>query len=265
MPYADVPNVPNARLRYRFDGPDEGPVLVLANSLGTDLGLWAAQMPAFTKQFRVLRYDSRGHGLSAVPPGPYSVAQLAADVVGLLDALGIARAHFCGLSLGGMVGQWLGVQAPERINRLVLCNTAARIGTPAIWNTRIDAVRQGGMAAITEAVLARWFTAPFLAQSPAAVEQVRAALLATPADGYIACCAAVRDMDQREFVAAIRLPTLVIAGTHDQATPPADGQFLATQIAGAHYVELDAAHLSNIEQARRFTETVLDFLSHEEP
>ncbi|MDQ2695917.1 MAG: 3-oxoadipate enol-lactonase [Pseudomonadota bacterium] len=261
MPYADVND---ARLHYRLDGPEHAPVLVLANSLGTDLGMWEPQLPAFARRFRVLRYDSRGHGASQVTPGPYSIEQLAGDVVGLLDALGIRRAHFCGLSLGGMVGQWLGVNAGERLRRLVLCNTAARIAPPELWNNRIMAVQKGGMAAITPAVLERWFTAAFLKQSPAAIEPVRATLLATPPEGYVACCAAVRDMDQRQAISAIRCPTLVIAGTQDQATPPADGRFLAEQIGGAEYVELDAAHLSNIEKADPFTDAVLGFLGREE-
>jgi 3-oxoadipate enol-lactonase len=261
MPYA---NVNHARLHYRFDGPESAPVLVLSNSLGTDLGMWEPQAPAFAERFRVLRYDSRGHGASQVTPGPYTVEQLAGDVIGLLDSLGIRRAHFCGLSLGGMVGQWLGVHGAQRINRLVLCNTAAYLGPAELWNTRIEAVRQGGMAAITDGVLDRWFTALFLEQRPAAVDQARATLLATPAEGYAACCAAVRDMDQQQAVSAIRRPTLVITGAEDQATPPEDGRFLAERINGAGYVELAAAHLSNIEDAERFTDAVLSFLSHQE-
>lgn len=261
---ADI-DVNGARLHYRFDGPEDAPVLVLANSLGTDPGMWEPQLPAFARRFRVLRYDSRGHGASAVTPGPYTIEQLAGDVLGQLDRLDLERVHFCGLSLGGMVGQWLGVHAPERIDRLVLCNTAARIAPPELWNQRIEKVRQGGMAAIAAAVLERWFTADYLNRAPAMIEPLRATLLATPPDGYIACCAAVRDMDQRDSVERIKAPTLVIAGSRDQATPPADGRFLFERIAGAEYLELAAGHLSNVEQAEQFTAAVVDFLTGSTP
>ncbi|HXH02116.1 MAG TPA: 3-oxoadipate enol-lactonase [Candidatus Competibacteraceae bacterium] len=261
MPFIDVDG---ARIHYRCDGPEEAPVLVLSNSLGTDLAMWDAQIPAFTQRFRVLRYDSRGHGQSAVTPGPYTIERLARDVLGLLDGLGLARIHFCGLSMGGMVGMWLGIHAPQRVARLVLCNTAACIPPAELWNARIEAVHQGGMAAIAEAVIGRWFTPVFRAQAPAVVERVRRTLEATPAEGYVACCAAVRDMDQRAAVARITAPTLVVAGTHDTATPPADGRFLAERIAGARYLELEAAHLSNLEAETRFTEGVLTFLTEQE-
>lgn len=257
MPFLEIDG---ARIHYRFDGPDEAPVLLLSNSLGTDLGLWDPQMPVFARGFRVLRYDARGHGASSATPGPYTIAGLARDAIALLDGLGIGSAHFCGLSLGGMVGMWLGVHAPGRVRKLVLCNTAARIGPPELWNARIDAVRKGGMEAIAAAVIERWFTPATRERAPEAVARVRQVLEATPAEGYTASCAAVRDMDQRAAIAAITAPTLVIAGSHDVATPPADGRFLAERIAGARYVELETAHLSNIEAAQRFTETVSAFL-----
>lgn len=254
-------DVDGGRIHYRFDGPADVPVLVLSNSLGTDLAVWDPQVPSFARQFRVLRYDSRGHGVSAVTSGPYTIERLGRDVVGLLDGLGIARAHFCGLSLGGMVGMWLAVNVPERIEKLVLCNTAALIGPPEIWNARIDAVREGGMAVISAAVLGRWFTPSFAGRASGAVERMRQMLVATPPEGYVACCAAVRDMDQRDALTSVRASTLVIAGSGDVATPSADGRFLAERIPGARYVELDAAHLSNIEAAERFTDVVMKFLT----
>ncbi len=258
MPFVAIKD---ARLHYRFDGPEDAPVVVLSNSLGTTMAMWESQLAALGASFRVLRYDSRGHGQSAVTPGPYKIAQLACDVLDLLDALAIERVHFCGLSMGGMVGQWLGAHAARRLGKLALCNTAALIGPPETWNARIDAVREGGMAAIAEAVLARWFTAEFLAAAPDAVAATRTMLLATPAQGYVAACAAVRDMDQRESAARISVPTLVISGAHDVATPPADGRFLAASIPGAQYVELAAAHLSNLEAAPAFTGALTAFLS----
>ena len=244
----------------RVDGAPDGPVLVLSNSLGTDLSMWEPQMPALVARFRVLRYDTRGHGASTVTPGPYTIGQLGRDVLMLLDALKIRRAHFCGLSMGGMIGMWLGAQAPDRIARLVLANTAPKIGTPEMWNQRIDNVRKGGMEAIVETLLERWFTAEFRARAPEQVSRVRAMLLATPPEGYAACCAAVRDMDQREAIAEIRHPTLVIAGARDPVIPVAESRAAAERIRGARYVELDAAHLSNVEAAERFTSELLGFL-----
>ncbi len=257
MPMAQLKGL---RLHYELDGDARLPVLMLCNSLGTTLDMWAPQMPAFLAHFRVLRYDTRGHGQSEVTPGEYSIAQLGADAVALLDHLQLERVAFCGLSMGGMTGMWLGVNRPERVSRLVLCNTGAKIGDAALWKTRIDAVRSGGMAAVTPAVIDRWFTARCQPLEPRDVEQVRAMLLATSVDGYAANSAAVRDMDQRADLARIDTPTLVVAGTYDGSTPPELGRDVAQSIPGARYVELDAAHLSNWEQSGAFTAAVLSFL-----
>ncbi len=258
MPFADLPGV---RLHYRFDGDAGAPALVLSNSLGTDLDMWAPQLDALARQCRVLRYDTRGHGRSAVTPGPYAMETLARDVLALTDHLGIARFDFCGLSMGGMTGMWLGIHAPQRLRRLVLANTAAQIGPPESWNARIEKVASSGMASISAAVLGRWFTPAFLAREPSAVAAMQHMIEATPRAGYIACCAAVRDMDLRADIARIAAPTLVIAGTQDVATPPADGAYIAAQVAGARMIELDAGHLSNIEQAAGFTNALLAHLT----
>jgi 3-oxoadipate enol-lactonase len=178
----------------------------------------------------------------------------------VLDGLGIERAHFCGLSLGGITGMWLGIRAPHRVRRLVLANTSARIGPPENWNARIDKVRTGGMGAISQAVVERWFTEPYISSHPQRIAAMREMMERTPADGYIACCAAVRDADLREAISGIDVPTLVLAGTHDIATPAAEGRYLADHIEGAAYVELAAAHLSNIEAAPAFTDALLAFL-----
>jgi 3-oxoadipate enol-lactonase len=257
MPFIQANGV---RLSYRLDGAPEAPLLLLSNSLGTELGMWDSQLAEFAKRFRVLRYDSRGHGGSEVLPGPYRIDDLGRDALALLDAVGVDRARFCGLSMGGMVGMWLGSNAPERIERLVLCNTSPQIGTPELWNSRIEMVGRGGMEAVTPAVLERWFTSGFRARAPQAVEKVRRMLLATPPEGYAACCAAIRDMNQLETIRSIRAPTLVVAGTHDIATPPASAREIAGRVPGAALVELEAAHLSNIEAADQFTAAVLDFL-----
>lgn len=260
MPLSDVGGV---AIHHELEGPSGAPVLVLSSSLGTDHQLWDPQLPALAERFRVLRYDMRGHGRSAVPPPPWDVATLGRDVLGLLDRLGVREVSFCGLSLGGMIGMWLGVNAPGRVRRLVLANTAAWLGPREAWDTRIAAVEQGGTAAIAEGVLGRWFTPAFRAARPEAVERVRAMLLVTPAAGYAAACGAIRDMDQRADVAGIRAPALVVAGASDVATPPAAGRFLAEHIPGARYVELAAAHLSNVEAAEPFTRAVLGFLGEE--
>ncbi len=257
--------VQRERFNCRVDGPADAPVLVLSNSLGTNLAMWEAQMPALTAHFRVLRYDQRGHGSSMVTPGAYAIDTLGRDVLGLLDALKIPRVHFCGLSMGGATGMWLAVHAPERIDRLVLANTAARFGTTEAWNARIDAVRKGGVEAIADAVLERWFTPGFRARAPETVARMRETLVATPAEGYVGCCAAIRDVDLRSAIGRIARPTLVIVGTHDVATPPAEGHAVAERIRGARCFELDAAHISNVEAAGRFTTEVVDFLIAEKP
>jgi 3-oxoadipate enol-lactonase len=249
------------RLRYQVEGADNAPWLVMSNSLGTRLEMWEPQMPALAEHFRVLRYDTRGHGESSVPAAPYTIPQLGGDVIALMDHLGIDRAHFCGLSMSGIIGMWLGADQPDRIDRLVLANTAARIGTPELWNARIDKVDREGMAPIVPAVIDRWLTPGFQERAPIEVDVVRQMLLDTPAAGYTASCAAVRDTDQRSRLATIKAPTLVIAGTQDLATPPQDSELVADRIAGARYVELDAAHLSNWEVADVFTGHLVGFLT----
>jgi 3-oxoadipate enol-lactonase len=248
------------KLHYELEGSESAPLLVLSNSLGTTLDMWLPQMPALLEHFRVLRYDTRGHGQSDVTPGPYTMAQLGTDVLSLLDHLKVERAHFCGLSMGGMTGIWLGIHAAKRVDRLVLCNTSAAIGVPEVWNSRITKVRQEGIASIVDDVMSRWFTADFLAHAPAQVERVKSMLMNSPVEGYVANCAAVRDMDQRAELVKISAPTLVIGGKHDKATPPEHAELIARTIPGARYVELNAAHLSNWEMAQGFTSQVMDFL-----
>ena len=250
------------RFHARVDGERQAPALVLSNSLGTQLAMWDAQWRELSRRFRVVRYDSRGHGASAVTPGPYSIERLSGDVIALLDALAIERAHFCGVSLGGTVAMWLGAHCPSRIDRLVLCNTAPQIYTAEAWNARIDAVRKGGVAAIADTVLKGWFTARFHERAPETIARMRAMLAATPTEGYVACCAALRDMDQWSALPAIKAPALIIAGRHDSATPPAVARRMVDAIAGARYVELDAAHISNLEAAEAFTDAVIEFLTH---
>jgi 3-oxoadipate enol-lactonase len=261
MPRAEFGNL---RLHYEIDGPTDGPVLVLSHSIGTTTAMWTHVAPEFARRFRVLNYDTRGHGESNVPEGPYTIADLGSDVLALLDALNIRRCTFCGLSLGGMTGIWLGIHAPDRLHTLILANTAAHIGTQESWNARIRAVQQGGMAAIADAVMERWFTRQFRQNSPGTVAPVRQMFLDTSPKGYVACCAAIRDADFTPDLKAIPIPTLVITGRVDPATTPDDGQVVVQNISGARYVELETAHLSAVENPAGFSAAVLGLASHME-
>lgn len=249
------------RIAWRFDGPADAPVLLLSNSLGTNSDMWAPQMAAWTERFRVLRYDQRGHGQSDAPPGGYSMDRLGRDVTELLDALGIWTVDFCGLSLGGMVGQWLGIREPGRLRRLVLANTSGFMGPSTAWDARTDLVRREGMAPLAQASVERWFTQGFQTSDPAAIAPIGAMLQATDPQGYAGSCAAIRDMDMRRAGTLITVPTLVIAGEQDPATPLPHSEALATVIEGARLVRLPAAHLSNVECPEAFGQEVLAFLS----
>jgi 3-oxoadipate enol-lactonase len=248
-------------LHVSVEGRDGGPTLMLSNSLGTTMQMWEPQMAALTKLFRVIRYDRRGHGKSGVPPGAYSMERFGRDVLAILDDLNIDKVHWCGLSMGGMIGQWLGANAPQRFEKLILCNTSCYYPDPTNWHNRIKAVQQGGLAAVADAVIAGWLTEDFREHQPQITANMKAMLLATPAAGYIACCEALSTLDQRALLPRITSPTLVIAGRHDMATPLAAGEFIRSQIHGASMTILDAAHISNVEQAHAFTDAVVGFLT----
>ena len=258
MPFVDANGL---RIHYALSGGASAPVAMLSNSLGTNLTMWDLQAPALEKHFRLLRYDTRGHGRTDVPAGPYTLDHLGRDVLGLLDALKIDRVHFCGLSMGGMIGMWLGVNAPARIHRLVLCSTAPKIGTPETWNPRIETIRKAGMNAVAPAVIERWLTPEFRARAPEASTALLGLLQIASPVGYSACCEAIRDADLREAVASIRAPVQVIMGARDPATPPADGRALAARIPGAKYAELEGSHLCNIESPGPFNAALLGFLN----
>ena len=221
--------------------------------------MWAPQVPDLLQHFQVLRYDARGHGASAVPAGDYTLDHFGHDVLGLADLLGLKTFAFCGLSMGGAVGQWLAINAPQRITRLALANTSPRFGTPDVWNARIKAVREGGMKAIVDAIMQRFFSPD--KQQSAWAQSTRAVLLGSDPQGYAACCAALRDADTRASLSKISVPTLVIGGDKDPSTPWEDnGAILARDIPGAKAFHLQTAHLSNLEQPRTFTMALLDFL-----
>jgi 3-oxoadipate enol-lactonase len=257
MPFAKLPDT---QLRYQFDGPANAPVVLFSNSLGTNFRMWDAQLSDFTQQFRVLRYDTRGHGESTVTPGPYNIAQLSRDVLHLLDVLSIDRVHFCGLSMGGMTGMEFASHSPSRVGKLVICSSGAKLGTAETWNTRIETVQKSGMKPVAAAAMERWFTFQFRSDSPEEVSTAQQMLEATNSEGYIANCAAVRDFDFRQNLSSIKLPTLIVSGTHDPVAPPPDGHFLQKNIPGALYAELPASHISNIEARPLFNQAVLSFL-----
>jgi len=257
MPFLELSN---GSIHYELSGPEQAPALLFSNSLGTDLAMWDPQASVLSQQFRVVRYDTRGHGQSAVTAGPYTIDQLVVDVIELLDFLKLRQVYFCGLSMGGMIGMTLALRSADRLHKIVLCSTAPKIGTTETWNTRIETVRKGGMAAVVDGVLQRWYTADFRSKSPQTIESTRQSLLKTPVEGYVAGCAAVRDADMREAISGIRVPTLIITGAHDPVTTPADGRFMESQIAGAKSRELPAAHLCNIEAAAAFTRELCSFL-----
>lgn len=249
------------RLNYLLEGPEEAPVLLLSNSLGMTLGMWDDQVPALRERFKVLRYDVRGHGGSSAPPGPYEIADLGRDVLSLLDRLGIERASLCGLSVGGMTGMWLGSEAPERIERLVLICTSALLGPESLWNARIETARTKGMNALVDGVLERWLTPAFRSENPKSVEKAADMLRGADPEGYAGCCAAIRDMDLRDRLGSVRAPTLVISATEDPATPPEHGESIARSIPGARFeVVPNASHLANIEQPGMVTNLILDHL-----
>jgi 3-oxoadipate enol-lactonase len=248
-------------LNHRFDGPEDARVLVLSNSLGTTMELWEPQVAALSQHLRVLRYDQRGHGGSPVPPGPYTVGDLAGDVVELLDDLELERVSFCGLSIGGITGMWLGANAPDHIDRLVLACTAARIGTEETWTDRANTVRAQGTARLADAVMERWFTPEFAAAHGDVVARFHAMVEATPDEGYAGCCDALRDFDFRNELGRVSSPTLAVSGELDPATPPEDGRFLAEQIPDARFALIEgASHLANVARPEQFTQAVLSHL-----
>ena len=251
------------QLYYELAGPADAPVVMLSNSLGTRLEMWDPQMQALAERYRVLRYDSRGHGRSDAPEGPYTIDMLADDALGLLDALDIERAHFCGLSKGGMVGQVLGAKYGDRLISLALCSTACHMPARELWDERIRIANEQGMTALADGVVERWFTEAFRREPSIAVDRVRQMIIDTPPHGYAACCAAIRDMDLRELITGIRLPTLVIVGDKDPATPPEKAEEIQSRIPGARLeVVPDAAHLLNIEQDVVFDAALMSLLDH---
>jgi 3-oxoadipate enol-lactonase len=249
------------RLRYWIDGDPDAPALLFSNSLGTTHALWERQVEGLSSRFRIIRYDTRGHGRSGAPAGPYTIESLGLDALAILDAAGVTRAHVCGLSLGGLTAMWLGVHAAARVDTLMLASTAARICDAAFWQNRIEQVEGAGIEPLADASMTRWFTDPFRAAHPEVVDGFRRMLVASPAGGYAACCGVLRDADLREEIGRIAAPGLVLVGRHDPVTPPADAEAIRARIRDARVTVLDAAHLANVEKADAFNGEVLAFIN----
>ena len=252
---------------YELAGRDRGPVAALSCSLGTDRSMWDPQIPALAERFRVLRYDLRGHGASPVPPGPYAIEDLGGDLLALLDRLEIERATLCGVSIGAMTSIWVAANAPERVQRLVLCCTSARFPPAAteVYRARAKHVREHGVASVADGALERWFTPPFARENPDLMARIRRGLTGTSDEGYASCCEALAAMDLRPQLAAISAPTLVIAAADDPATPPDHGRVIADGITGARFeLVTQAAHLSNIERADEVTSLIAQFIDADE-
>ncbi|MDS1271240.1 3-oxoadipate enol-lactonase [Lipingzhangella sp. LS1_29] len=253
-------------VHYTVDGPDTAPVVVLVNSLGTTLEMWDPQLASLSAEFRVVRFDMRGHGRSPVPQGPYSMADLGSDVVRLLDRLGVERAHVVGLSIGGMVGQWLGAHAPDRVAGLTLMCTAPRLEPASAWAQRAATVRAEGTEAIADTVVGRWFTPEFAEANPQTVARTRAMVAATPAEGYAGCCGAIEGADLVPDLPSVTAPTLVVAAAEDPSTPPGVVEQVSGGIPGARYVLLeDSAHLVNVQRDAAVTQLVSDHVHGKTP
>jgi 3-oxoadipate enol-lactonase len=251
----------DVRLRYEVSGVDEGDLLVLVNSLGSSVRMWDKALPALEEKHRVLRFDMRGHGESEASVAPLGIEQLGHDVLRLMDEVKADKASICGVSLGGLVGLWLGIHSGNRVDRLILANTAARIGTHEMWEQRIATVRSAGMSELAAATLERWFTPTYRAEHPEEMEQIREMIAATDPQGYATCCEVLRDSDLRAEAAEVKAASLVITGKHDPATPREDGWALHLGIPHSSYVELNASHMSAWECANEFAEAVLQHLA----
>jgi 3-oxoadipate enol-lactonase len=253
------------RIAYTVAGRPWRPSLIVTHSLGSDHNMWQPQVQALKNQYYIVSIDNIGHGESDVLPGDYSIADMASAVLAVADAAELQRFHYCGLSVGGITGQWLGVHHGDRLLSLTLCNTAAKIGSAELWEERIQLARTEGIRALVDGVIDRWFSTDFANREPQRFADARATLLATDPIGYAGVCAALRDGDLREQVGSIALPTLVIGGTNDQATPIEQARWLHQQIAGSRLVELDAAHLSNLDREAEFTAALDQFLGETTP
>jgi len=247
-------------LHYQTFGNTDKPALIFSNSLGTNLSMWQQQLDYFKAHFFVICYDTRGHGSSSAPQGPYTLEQLGLDVIHLLDHLKIQTASFCGISMGGLTGQWLAIHYPERFNHVVVCNTAAKIGQEQAWLERASLVREQGLKPIAATAASRWFTEPFIQSQTAIVKRLSNDLAAGSSEGYASCCEALAKADLRDQLKEIKVPVLIIAGTADPVTTVEDAEFMLERIPNAQLAKINASHISNIEQPEIFKQIISDFI-----
>lgn len=255
-----IANINGIDVFYLTDGDPHKPAIIFSNSLGTDHSMWDGQLESLRRDFYIIRYDTRGHGLTSAPKGPYTIAQLAKDVLGLLDYLGIDKAFYCGISMGGLIGQWLAVNASERLEGLVIANTAPKIGTELAWNERAALVRKEGLKTIAESAPSRWFTPEFFGTCPAVVNELLVNLKNTSPEGYASCCEALAQEDLQEQITNIKIPTLIIAGAKDPVTTIVDAQLMHEKIGSSIIHELSASHISSIEAEDEFNINLKKFL-----
>ena len=246
----------DAEINYQTFGDANKPAIVFSNSLGTKYSMWQPQIDALQNDFFVICYDTRGHGASSAPPGPYTIEQLGQDVSNLLDHLNVKKASFCGISMGGLTGQWLALHKPEYFNHVIVCNTAAKVGQEQAWNERAALVREQGLQPIAATAASRWFTERFIQSQAAVVESLSNDLAAGSAEGYASCCEALAKADLREELKNIKVPVLVIAGQQDPVTTVVDGQFMVDRIPNSQLFEINASHISNIECPNEFTQAI---------
>lgn len=254
-------NSNGAQINYQTFGNVTKPAIIFSNSLGTNYGMWQPQINHFQNDFFVICYDTRGHGASSAPKGPYTLEQLGQDVVNLLDHLDIEKTVFCGISMGGLTGQWLAIHKAKHFNKVIVCNTAAKIGQEQAWNERAALVREQGLQPIASTAAGRWFTEKFIQDNAAEVEKLQNSLAAGSAEGYASCCEALAKADLRKQLKDIAVPVLVVAGQQDPVTTVADGQFMVNQIKNSALFEINASHISNIECPDEFNQAVQQFIA----
>lgn len=251
----------DAEINYQTFGDQNKPALIFSNSLGTNFSMWQPQIDAFKNDFYIVCYDTRGHGGSSAPLGPYSIDQLGTDVIHLLNHLHIEKAIFCGISMGGLTGQWLAIHHPDRFNHVMVCNTAAKIGQENAWNDRAQLVREQGLGSIASTAASRWFTEKFIQNHPKVVKELSINLASGSPEGYASCCEALSKADLRANLKDIRVPMLIVAGSRDPVTTVADGQYMVNNIKSSALYEIDASHISNIEQPTTFNQALRQFIA----
>lgn len=252
----------NFTCNYLYENFGHTQTLVLSNSLGTNFSMWEDNIDELSHHFNILRYDKRGHGESTINQDKISISELAQDVIELVEKLQLKNVYFCGLSIGGLIGQWLGINHPDKFKKIIICNTAAKIGTVEGWETRIEQVTKFGLESILDGTATRWFTEKYREKNPEKVANILNSFQKTSLKGYVACCHAVANADFRTDLHRLTIPLLIIAGSQDKVTTEEDAKYIQKNSGLGHLISLDTAHLSNMEQPREFSKHIIQFLQH---